>query len=207
LPDSAMRILVDLGAAAFFPTLGGAGPATLSFVTHSPDPAAQIDNNAEVMLVSRESGLDAFNLLGGWKDSHDCYYFNEYIDGDNATKQKWVVQKVDDTDQAVRYGDKIFLTNKFFQRERLTRDTRWFQSGWITAGTGGDYWTLEPAGALIRSDRVDGTNCLVLNAGQRVVSWEDGFQTCKVGDRVDGTNCLVLKAGQHVVSWEDGYQT
>jgi phospholipase C len=207
LPDSVMGILVDLGVAAFFPTLGGGGRATLSFVTQSPDPVAQIDNNAEVMLVSRESGLGAFNLLGAWQDSHDCYYSNEFLDGDNATKQKWVVQKVDNTDQALRYGDRIYLVSQFFQGQRLTRDTRWFQSGWVTTGAGGDSWTLLPAGTVFRSDRIDGTNCLVLDAGERVVSWDDGYQTCKVGSHVDGTNCLVLKAGQVVVSWESGYQT
>ncbi len=207
LPESVMGILVDLGVAAYFPTLGGGGPATLSFLTQSPDPATQIDDNTEVMLVSRESGLGAFNLLGAWKDSHDCYYYNEYIDGDNATKQKWVLQKMDNPNQPLRYGEKIFLANKFYQGERLTRDTRWFQSGWITTSAGGDNWTVLPAGPQNRSDRVDGTNCLVLNAGDRVVSWDDGYQTCKVGSHVDGTNCLALNAGQFVVSWDDGYQT
>ncbi len=149
IPDSLLSICVDLQIAAYFPTLGGDQKATLSFVTQSPDPAAQITHNSQVMLVSREPGLTAFNILGAWADSHDCYYYDEYLDGDDATKEKWVVQKVANTDQPLCYGDQIYLVNSFFQGQRLTRDTRWFQSEWITTGTDGDYWTVEPAEARV----------------------------------------------------------
>ena len=144
IPDSVMGICVDLGIAAYFPTLGGGQQAPLAFLTQSPDPAAQINNNTQVMLVSREPGLSALNILGAWDDSHDCYYYDEYIDGDNATKQKWLVQKLADADQPLRYGDRIYLISLFYTGQRLTRDTRWLQSGWITTGSEGDYWTLEP---------------------------------------------------------------
>jgi hypothetical protein len=42
---------------------------------------------------------------------------------------------------------------------------------------------------------------------QRVVSWEDGFKSLKVGSHIDGKYCVVLNPGRFVVSWEDGYQT
>ncbi|MGP6189070.1 MAG: hypothetical protein ACLPSH_03145, partial [Vulcanimicrobiaceae bacterium] len=41
----------------------------------------------------------------------------------------------------------------------------------------------------------------------RLIRWDDGYQTCKIGSRVDGTNCIILNAGQRVVSWDDGYKS
>jgi phospholipase C len=153
IPDSVMGICVDLEIAAYFPRLGDQ-KAVLAFVTQSPDPAAQINHNTQVMLVSREPGLGVRNILGAWDDSHDCYYYDEYIDGDNATKEKWIVQMLANTDQPLRYGDQIYLVNSFNKGQRLTRDTRPFQSGWITTGAGGDYWTLEPAGSHVDTSTV-----------------------------------------------------
>ena len=151
IPDSVMGICVDLEIAAYFPRLGGDQKAVLAFVTQSPDPAAQINHNTQVMLVSREPGLGDRNILGAWADSHDCYYYDEYLDGDNATKEKWILQKLANTDQPLRYGDQIYLVNSFYQGQRLTQDTRWFQSEWITTGAGGDYWTVEPAEARVHN--------------------------------------------------------
>ncbi len=146
IPDSVMGICVDLGIAACFPRLGGDQSAVLAFVTPSADPAPQIGDNTPVMVVSREVGLGPLNLLGAWADSHDCYYDDEYLEGDNAAKQTWVVQKLANTDQPLRYGDQIYLVNSFYQGKRLTRDTRWVVgSGWITTDAQGDYWTIEPA--------------------------------------------------------------
>ena len=151
LPDSVMGICVDLGLAAYFPTLGGDQKAVLSFLTQAPDPAAQINHNSQLMLVSREPGLSALNILGAWADSHDCYYYDEYLDGDNATKEKWILQKLDDTNQPLRYGDRIYLVNSFYKDQRLTQDTRWLQGKWITTDAGGDYWTVEPAEARVHN--------------------------------------------------------
>ena len=148
IPDPLMGICVDLGVAAYFPTLGSQ-PAPLSFVTPVPDPAAQIANNSLAMLVSRESGPGARNILGAWADSHDCYYYDEYLDGDNLKKQTWTIQKTANPSQPLRYGDQIHLTNLYYGNQQLTRDTRWFQSQWITTATGGDSWTIEPAPAQV----------------------------------------------------------
>ena len=146
IPDSVMGICIDLDIAAYFPRIGGEQPAVLSFVTQAPDPASNISNGDQVLIVSRESGLGPRNLLGAWDDSHDCYYADEYLDGDNATKQRWYVQKLADTDQPVRYGDQVYLVNAYHQGARLTRDERWLvASGWITTDPKGDSWTIEPA--------------------------------------------------------------
>ena len=141
---------VDLGIGAYFPTLGGPKQAVLSFVTHSPDPPAQISNNAQVMLVSREPGLSNYNMLGAWANSHDCYYYSEYFYGDDAAKETWILQKLASTDQPLHYGDQVYLVNSYYTGQRLTRDTRWLiGSGWITTGADGDYWTVEPAPARV----------------------------------------------------------
>jgi phospholipase C len=150
IPDSVLSICVDLDLAAYFPTTGGPQPATLSFVTQAADPPAQISNNSQVMVISREPGLGALNILGAWNDSHDCYYADEFFEGDNAPKQKWIIQKLASTDQPVRYGDQVYLVSVSSTGQRLTRDTRWWSSsGYITTGTGGDYWTIEPAPARV----------------------------------------------------------
>lgn len=146
IPESVISICIDLGIAAYFPTTGGEQPAVLSFVTQAPDPAGWIANDDQVLLVSREPGLGSLNLLGAWDDSHDCYYADEYLFGDNAAMQKWYVQKLEDTDEPLRYGDDVFLVNAYYRGARLTRDQRWItESGWLTTDPDGDFWTIEPA--------------------------------------------------------------
>jgi phospholipase C len=151
IPDSVIGICVDLDIAAYFPRIGGEQPAVLSFVSQAPDPAGQISDNDQVLIVSREPGLGPRNLLGAWADSHDCYYSDEYLDGDDAAKQSWIVQKLAQTDQPLRYGDQVYLVNPYY-RARLTRDQRWVVgSGWITTDPDGDYWTIEPTAASTSS--------------------------------------------------------
>jgi phospholipase C len=148
IPDSLLGICVDLDIAAYFPTTDGKQPAVLAFVTQAPDPAAQIDDGDQVLIVSREPGLGPRNILGAWADSVDCYYDDEYIVSDDAAKQKWSIQKLAARDQPLRYGDQVFLVNAYYAGGRLTRDPRYFVgSGWITTKSepDGDYWTIEPA--------------------------------------------------------------
>lgn len=149
--DAVMGMCIDIGAAANFPTYGGGDKARLSFITTAADPAGQIAHNSTALLVSREPGLWARNTLGAWKDSADCYYDNEYLDGDHLTQQTWTIQKLDNTGQPLRYGDRIYLVNGFFGGQRLTRTT-WPKEGWVTTKPDGGYWTIEPAEARVVSD-------------------------------------------------------
>ena len=143
IPQSVMGICVDLEIAAHFARTGGQAIA-LSFVTQAADPAEQVADGAQLMLASRETGLGALNLLGAWRDSHDCYYADEYLDGDNRARQTWTVQNASRPGQPVRYGDRVYLVNAHCG-ERLTRDVRWYvESGWITTAPDGEYWTVEP---------------------------------------------------------------
>src|SRR5215469_6366193 len=85
-------------------------------------------------------------MLGAWKDSRDCYYFNDYIKGDNGTKQTWIVSKTDQSN--LRFGDKVFIENKYFHGERLCPDS-WYKN-YLTTKKGDDtYWTIEPISAEI----------------------------------------------------------
>lgn len=150
IPNSVISICVDLDVAAHFPTLSDSPSVVLSFVTQAADPPAQISNNAQVTIVSREPGLGPRNMLGAWADSHDCYYYDEFFDGDNAAKEKWILQKRASTNQPLRYGDQVYLVNVSYAGQRLSRDTRWLVgSGYVTTAADGDYWTVEPAPAHV----------------------------------------------------------
>ena len=78
---------VDLGLAANFPTLGEAAKALLVFLCPNPD-AGVIGDGDRVWLVSKEMGLVADNVLGAWADSHDCYYYDLYLNG--PFQGKWI---------------------------------------------------------------------------------------------------------------------
>jgi hypothetical protein len=46
-------------------------------------------------LIATDYGLGSYNVLGAWKDSHDCYYFNDYMEGDNSKKETWIISNAD----------------------------------------------------------------------------------------------------------------
>ena len=102
-------------------------------------------------VVSREAQLGSRNVLGIWPKSdggsYDCFYYDEYVSGDDALAQAWTVEKGDaSSGPGVRYGDKVYLvTNSATYRgKKLMHDTRWFMSSWVTADDGGDEWTIVP---------------------------------------------------------------
>lgn len=149
MTQALVDICVDLGVAAYFPRVGKPGQAPLAFVTPVPDPAAQINDQSLVFIASREPGPGARNLLGAWADSHDCYYYDEFLDGDNRNKQTWRIVKVTNKGQPLRYGDKVMLVNLFYgDKGGLQQDTRPFQGEWLTTGRG-DTWTIEPGPAQV----------------------------------------------------------
>lgn len=143
--DDLMGFAVDLDLAAYFPTLGGATPATLSLLTAEADPPAQVPDGAKVFIITHEASVGAANFLGAWKDSHDCYYYNNYPQGANRGNERWIVRQVDHAGRPLRYGDKVHLENVKFAGQLLTHDTRPLQSGWVTTATSGDSWVIEPA--------------------------------------------------------------
>lgn len=143
LPQGVMDVLVAFGLAAYFPTMGST-PAPMSFVTTAANPAPYIIEDAKVLLISREPGPGAHNVLGAWPGSHDCYYFDEFLDGEWFDYQMWSVNKLDRRDEPLRYGDRIILHNQHYRGQRLTHDSRLGQSKWITTEHNADHWTVEP---------------------------------------------------------------
>ncbi|MEJ2817735.1 alkaline phosphatase family protein [Caulobacter sp. CCG-8] len=143
LSQAILDLLVAYDIAAYFPRLDDK-KAPVSFVTQATDPPTEIHNGSKVLLVSREPGPGARNILGAWADSHDCYYHDEYLEGVNRDKQTWVIRKLDNPGGPLRYGERIHLDNVHFRDQRLTQDSRWFMGEWITTEKNGNYWTVEP---------------------------------------------------------------
>lgn len=148
IPTALLNICVDLGVAAWFPTLGRDGRAPLAFVNATADLPPYIQHGVQVMLVSREPGPGARNILGAWADSHDCYYYDEFLEGDNQKKQTWVIQ-FQSSSPMLKYGEKIRLANRFYSGQHLSHDPRLRQGGWLTTTKDGDWWTVEPGPAQV----------------------------------------------------------
>lgn len=120
----------------------------------------------EVRLVATDDGLGSYNVLGAWKDSRDCYYFNDYMEGDNGKKEGWIVGKRDPAtmkkieaamqagvvvagvldfsrlpqlSDTLRFGDKVFIQNIYWNGQCLAPD-----KDYVTTYKGEYYWTIEP---------------------------------------------------------------
>lgn len=144
IPSVLDGFAVDLGTAAYFPTLGAASArTTLTAMRQQPDPG-QVGDGARVWVVSKESGLGGDNVLGAWADSHDVYYYDLYLDGDDAAKELWSVRNVSHPGRPVRFGDTIMLVNVSYNAG-LAQDGRPFEGQWITASGSGEHWTVLPA--------------------------------------------------------------
>ncbi|MFC1747971.1 alkaline phosphatase family protein [Pseudomonadota bacterium] len=145
LPGKLAKLNYDLGLSAYFPTLDS-GDKVILFMQKSedrPNPK-QISSNDWVKIASTESSLNSDIVLGAWDDSHDCYYYDDYLSGTNNDKQIWSIQKQDGSSGGLKFGDQVYLVNKHFQNQRLSRDSRLMQGKWISTQEKGDYWTLEP---------------------------------------------------------------
>jgi phospholipase C len=93
-------------------------------------------------LVSKETGLVADNVLGAWANSHDCYWYDLYLDGDYADQQAWTVHKVASPGSpgpALRFGDRVHLINQSYN-QGLSQDGKWITT---SSGNGGA-WTIQP---------------------------------------------------------------
>jgi phospholipase C len=143
IPDVVHDFAVDLGLAANFPTLGDAtAKAPLVFQSSKPD-GGPVGDGDRLWLVSKEIGLGADNVLGAWADSHDCYWYDLYLDGDNADKQSWTIQKLDNPGTPAAFGDRVRLVNHSYNAG-LCQDGRPWEGKWITTSGSGDAWTIQP---------------------------------------------------------------
>ncbi len=143
--DNLMGFAVDLNLAALFPTLEGRGNATLTLRSSAADPPTQVPDQARLFLVTLEPGVGSSNFLGAWADSHDCYYYDNYVNSSYTDNQTWIIRQVNNPGTPLRYGDKVTLENVKYSGQVLTHDSRLWQGNWITTARGGDSWTIEPA--------------------------------------------------------------
>jgi len=140
-PSSLDRVACDLGIAARFPTCTDHdGCVPLVFVSSSADPAGVGDGD-QVWLVSKEPALGGDDVLGAWSDSRDCYWFDLYLDGDDAARQRWAITNVSRPDQPIRYGDQVRMVNRSTGHALVTDRGRWLSTARPDqAGT----WTVLP---------------------------------------------------------------
>lgn len=143
--DDLMGFAVDLNLAAYFPTLGNNTKATLTLRTSEADPPDHVPDGTRLFIVTQEQGVGSANCLGAWSDSHDCYYYYNYIQGHYMSNESWIIKQVDKHNQPLHYGDQIYLENIHFAGQRLIHDSRLAQGEWITTAKDGDYWVIEPA--------------------------------------------------------------
>ena len=139
----------------YFPRLASTPSAPFYFqcVKYRPwDEEVDADGKTEVRLVSTDDGLGAYNVLGKWKDSDYCYYFNDYLEGPLSDQETWLLEKGDKS--KLRFGDRVSITNKArevppFALSRLIESSSGGpHPGYLTMqnlpGEGVEYWTIEP---------------------------------------------------------------
>ncbi len=91
-------------------------------------------------------------MLGKWKDSDYCYYFNDYLEGPLSDQESWILEKSDKS--KLGFGDRVGITNKArevgpFPLSRLIESSSGGRNpDYLTmqnwAGEGVDYWIIEP---------------------------------------------------------------
>jgi phospholipase C len=140
----------DPSASQYFPTLAyvdryRTGLSTRFYLQNArdrPDPSPiQISaSGTSVRLVASQRGLGSYNVLGGWRDSTDCYYFNDYTDGDDSAKQTWILRKPDGSAGPLLFGDKVYIDNTYWSGQHLASHGDFV----TTARSGTEFWTVEP---------------------------------------------------------------
>jgi len=126
----------------YFPRLDASGQVKLKLGNGN----GELTHNAIVQILSTETGLAQGNILGAFRDRHNCYYWSLY----NQQMQGWQITKVDGGDAKIRYGDKVYLTNLYWTNQRLTRDTK-YPGYFTTVENAQEWWVLEKAEAATGS--------------------------------------------------------
>jgi phospholipase C len=150
-----MDLLADIGLSAYFPTLGSGDTVPVAFVTHAvpktPGPPGFVQHGDQLRIISREAQLGSRNMLGIWPvsdgGSNDCFYYDEYVTGDDALAQTWTVEKAGGSGgSGVCYGDRVYLGTQStaWPGMKLSHNAKPFQSKWVTVYDDGDEWTIVP---------------------------------------------------------------
>lgn len=153
----------DPAATEYFPTTSYEAPVTFycQNAAHRPDEGVILGTGSEdtIKLISSEEGLGSYNVLGNWKNSSDCYYFNDYMEGEYDRQQTWAISKLSPASGPLCFGDKVFLVNG---GERLnSRYNALYGHCYLCTDRDGSAWSVEPVvdglpveGALKYGDEV-----------------------------------------------------
>lgn len=130
------KFLLD-PAKAYFPTLG-AGVMLHMEADGERASTAVVTSGDAVKLITADAEVGAYDVLGNWRDSEDCYYDNDYLEGEDDRQQTWVIRRADGQ-SPVRFGDAVVLTSRY-KDEVLVEDGKYVSA----KEGGGDTWTILP---------------------------------------------------------------
>lgn len=104
----------------------------------------EVSDRSRVKIAAVDHGLGSYNVLGAWKDSRDCYYSNDYLEGKNDIKERWILHKADRDnwpyrDGVLQYGDRVTIESEHWRDQFLSADGRWL----TTSGTDA-MWRVMP---------------------------------------------------------------
>jgi phospholipase C len=110
----------------YFPTMGDA-PLMLHFENADDRPStAQVKPGDGAKIITTDPEVGAFNVLGAWDDSVDCYYYNDYLTGEYNDKQTWVIRK--EGGGPIVFGDQVTLVCRHGHGV-LMEDPPWSKGG------------------------------------------------------------------------------
>lgn len=109
----------------FFPQLDNRGHQRLQLTNKTK--TGELQHNDEIKIRSLETQLGDRDVLGAFPDSHNCYYWN---DGYDDRKQSWKITKASGEPGKIRYGDEVYLTNVYYDKQTLAVDTKY--PGYLT---------------------------------------------------------------------------
>ncbi|MCC5669244.1 cyanobactin biosynthesis PatC/TenC/TruC family protein [Nostoc sp. CHAB 5784] len=131
-------VAVDRGTYNW-PQLGNTGKVTLQLVGNSEGEVVRSQSRIKIKTTELATGNN--DILGAFSNSHDCYYWQ---DGYDENKQSWIITKVSGKGGAIRYDERVYLTNSSYTNQKLCADTS--SVGYITtAENTKDWWILESA--------------------------------------------------------------
>ncbi|WP_375471021.1 LamG-like jellyroll fold domain-containing protein [uncultured Nostoc sp.] len=131
-----------------YPQLGNTGKVTLQLVGNEGE---VVTARSRIKIKTTESTTGNNDILGAFTNSHDCYYWQ---DGYDEEKQSWLITKVTGKGGAIRYDERVYLTNCSYINQKLCADTS--SVGYITtAENTKDWWILEKAESVSLDSSLD----------------------------------------------------
>jgi len=137
------ELSLDLGVAAYFPTLDKPQDRVTFYLQKSEERphTGEVLKGDVVKLITTDTNLASHIVLGAWDDSHNCYYYNDYLRGVNNTKQEWTIET--STSVNAVFGQTLALKNRHYN-QYLAQDTRPLQDRWISTREAVTNWRIIP---------------------------------------------------------------